>query len=121
MVLLRGKPYTETFSRVMLASFEAVFLVACAFTMVFSGEYSHRSYKILDDIGVALCLTIFVTLVGGVGCILYSISWQINFNHNRKENILRNEEQARLLAAKRRRMPAPAFSKQMDPIEEEGP
>ena len=91
-ILASGKPYHDRLSTFTIVTFELIFSYLCAFCLIFSPEYMHRSVSFAPDSGNAVCITVATVVLAGIILLAYSIIWQIVYNRNRRDDIVKFRE-----------------------------
>ena len=75
-----------------MGTYEWIFLWTCGLSLVFSGEYLHRSYSIANQMGLAVIALLGLTLLVGIVSIGHSIWWQAKYNQRRRDWLQRKSE-----------------------------
>lgn len=91
-ILTSGRPYLDRLSTFTIIAYEVIFGYLCAFCLIFSPEYIHRSVSIAADAGNAVCITVATVVLAGIILLSYSIIWQILYNRRRRDAIVNQRE-----------------------------
>ena len=92
IVVIRGKIYDNLVTKWMIIFFEAVFMVSCLLTLVFTTEYIYGNFQINRIIGISVCCILPLALTAGITFTGYFIGWQISFNRHRLSKQVENTE-----------------------------
>jgi len=94
-VLMRMQPYSRGIDRWTVFLFESVYAWCLALCLMFTPEYSFRSYAISKNMGFAICTLAFIALGVGLILIIHSACWQVKYYESVKERAAERAEAAR--------------------------